>query len=443
MKRAVLSVAAALAMLISQVGVANAQPKPDPKADAAALARVPALAAQAKITCSPTAARSIGTLSRNGADGKPVKFDAIEVACSEGMGYVLAAVEKNGPVDSYDCVALHANAADPKAPMVCRLPANDHPEKALVPYITKAGSHCQPTDARAIGVAPDGTHYYELVCANAIGSLLVVPPTADKAPLVDTCLATTSGNMACKLTTPEAMEAGVKALAAKADAKCAYSKSRYVMTIKDGPVIEVACASGTGFLIVTNGPDVVSTVPCANSQPYQGGCKLTDIAVAQTEAAGDYTITARKDGYDCDVSKYATYPGAPRGKEIVELACKNRPDGAIAIFSGDGKDVIFNCGQAPLAGYNCRFSPVEAAYPALSAQLKADGKGSCVVNGVRPIGANSDSAFLEVSCADGNPGWVISYPKGDAKVKDIRSCAASKLTGVGACELEANKKAQG
>jgi hypothetical protein len=442
MKRAVLAIAAALSVAFGMTQAASAQGKPNPKADAAALARAPDLIAQAKITCTPTAAHMIGKLGRNGPDGKKVSFDAIEVACSEGLGYVLAATEKNGPVEAYDCIAQHTRSTDPKDLMLCRLPANEHPEQGLVKYFKDAGSTCQPTDARAIGATADGARLYEASCSGRVGEILIIQP-GDKKPMAESCLAAVGGNLACKLTTPEAIETAIKTMASKVDPKCVYAKNRHVMTVAEGEVTEVSCTGGTGFLIISKADQVVNSVPCAKSQPYQGGCQLTDVNKAQTEEAGLYTQAARKAGYDCDVAKYGVFPPPGGGKEIVELACKNRPDGAIAIFSGAGDDQILNCVRSQADGYRCNYSQPDSALPEISKQLAAAGKGACVASGARAIGANKTNAYVEVSCADGNPGWVISYPRQVAKPNDIMSCAAAKVSGVGACDLAANKKASG
>ena len=110
----------------------------------------------------------------------------------------------------------------------------------------------------------------------------------------------------------------------------------------------------------------------------------------------------------------------------------------MAIFSGSGDDQILNCVRAAVEGYRCSYSAAWTPTTStdLSKQLKADtGKGSCVVNAARAVGVNKDNAYLEVACADGNPGWVIAYPRGMAKPNDVMSCAAAKVSGVGSCDL--------
>jgi hypothetical protein len=464
MKRAVIAVAAAFAIVAAPLAAfaqeGGAPPPPPPQQDIqleiqqpakldakalakiadAAKARVPALITQTKITCTPTESRYVGSFNTT-SNGKKVNFDAIEVSCSEGLGYMFAAFEKNGPVSAQDCIAQYSGRHGDKDPLVCQNAANLHLEKYVQPSLTKVGSPCQPTDIRMLGTTATGK-IFEVACSSGLGELISVPNVATEKPTGMSCLAA-SGNLACKLTTADAVQASIKTLVTKADAKCSMEKQRYVMTTVEGDVIEVACTGGTGMMIVAKGGTYVSTVPCARAAGYSGGCQLSDVKAAQTEEAATYTQAARKAGFDCDVEKYGVFPAQGGGKEIVELACKNRPEGAVAIFSGSGDDQILNCQHSAVEGYRCSYRPVEAALPDLSKQLADSGKGSCVVNGARPIGVNKTNAYLEVSCADGNPGWVISYPRGVAKPNDVMSCAAAKVAGVGSCDLAANKKAAG
>lgn len=465
MKRAVLAIAAAFAIVAAPVAVwaqENGPPPPPPPQDydlqaqqpakldekamakltAAALARIPAMIVSTKITCTPTGQRYVGSYNQVNAAGKKANFDAIEVACKEGPGYMFAAFEKNGPVGAQDCIAQYTGRKGANDPLVCALPANQHLEKYVQPSLTAAGSTCSPTDIRMLGTTTTGK-IYEVSCSSGIGTIVSVPIDPTGKPLLMSCLAA-KDNLACKMTPQASIDATIKALATKADAKCVFDKQRYVMTTTEGDVIEVACAGGTGMMVVAKGGgDYVSNVPCARAAGYSGGCTLSDVKAAQTEEAATYTAAARKAKFDCDVSKYGIFPAQGGGKEIVELACKNRPDGAVAIFSGSGDDQVLNCGHSAVEGFRCSYSPADASFPDLTKQLAADGKGSCIVNGQRPIGVNKTNAFLEVSCSDGNPGWVISYPRGVAKPDVIMSCGNAKVSGVGNCDLAANKKASG
>jgi hypothetical protein len=174
-----------------------------------------------------------------------------------------------------------------------------------------------------------------------------------------------------------------------------------------------------------------------------GGCTLTNSREAQTEQAGLYTRLAHNAGFACDVSKYGPIPAnvAP-GHEVVELACSNRPDGGIGVFpaSTAEKALIYNCAVSELAGFRCSFTKPDAAYPLLTADLKALGKTSCVVSGERLLGTTPDKmGYVEVACADGNPGYIVSYSLATMTAKEATACPFAKDI-AGGCKMPENAK---
>jgi len=72
--------------------------------------------------------------------------------------------------------------------------------------------------------------------------------------------------------------------------------------------------------------------------------------------------------------------------------------------------------------------------------LKAKGT-SCAVNDARPYGRTSEGAdLIEVSCADGAPGWVLEYPPHAAEPSGaVRNCLQAAASRGGGCQLAANK----
>lgn len=443
MKRAVLAITAALSFALVTTDASFAQGRRgkavDPAvAKAAAMAKAPGLVTKAGVTCTVTDARDIGAFSRP--EGKKkVNFDAVEVACSEGMGFVLLADEKDGPVKSEDCITQKTAAAGAENLLVCNLPGNANPSIGLQPFLTKAGSACKPTDAIILGRSATA-RIYEVACAESLGQMLVVPDKAEDKPSTFNCLASASQGRPCKLTSEEANMSVVKALGAKAEKPCTITGQRFVLTSTNGDYFEYACSDGTGYMVVANlAGQYQRQIPCTNAMNIGGGCTLTDVKSAMTAEAGLYTKLSRTAGFDCDVEKYGLFPPVPGGKEIVELACKNRKDGAIAVFTGDGKDQIMSCARGSAEGYKCSYTPVELSYPALTDQLKARGRGTCEVNGVRPLGVNATNAFLEVSCSDGAPGWVLSYPKGVNTPDDLLSCGQARGIG-GGCKMPTNQR---
>jgi hypothetical protein len=64
-----------------------------------------------------------------------------------------------------------------------------------------------------------------------------------------------------------------------------------------------------------------------------------------------------------------------------------------------------------------------------------------VVNDARAYGRTSEGAdLIEVSCADGGPGWVLEYPAHVAEPAGaLRNCVQAAASGSGGCQLAANK----
>ena len=393
----------------------------------------PALIQAASLPCTLSDARFIGQGKTKEGD-KEVVSKFVEVACSEGPGYVFAAKDGATP-DVYDCLATSGKDASGKDnTLKCALPANANPSAGLQSGITKAGNPCQVADAKYIGQNKTAA-FYEAKCSSGTGVVVLqnLPRTA-AAPEVLSCLAWEGMGKTCELTTHDAN-------LAPANASCQVKDQRYVLTSKAGDdYYEFSCADNSGFMVQANNKgEFVKTIPCAQADFVNGGCTLTNARQAQTAQASLYTKLAKKAGYDCEVSKYAVFPSAPPQSEAVELSCGNRADGAVGIFYADHAS-IYDCAMSQLEGYRCSFTKQDAAYPKLTTQLKAKGKNTCTVSNARAIGtAANGEGYLEVACSDGLPGWVLVYPKGAADAKEVLACNQASGIG-GGCKLPGNTK---
>ncbi|MGH7015909.1 MAG: hypothetical protein ACRED8_02355, partial [Caulobacteraceae bacterium] len=129
------------------------------------------------------------------------------------------------------------------------------------------------------------------------------------------------------------------------------------------------------------------------------------------------------------------------GKEIVELACSNRPDGAIGIFpvAGTGSSEILNCAIAELRGFRCSFTQPSADYPKLTATLRSLGKTTCQVSNTRAVGLAGNQGYVETACADGMPGYMIQYTL--QPLHPVKAIACSEASGIGGgCSLPGDVK---
>lgn len=423
------------AAVISAPKESKDKPKVDAKAREAGMKEAPAIMQALNANCTVTDARLIGA-------DKKTNTSYYEVACQDSIGFALLAKKDEAP-QAFTCLESNAPAADGKpSALACILPGNADPKAGLKPFVAKAGVACDIENARAIGSGAKNS-YFEIACKGGVGYVMQTsnPASAAGDVVANSCLLYEEGaNVSCKLTDKAAQLAIVDTLAAASGKSCQVKDKRYVLSTKTDNYFEVACADGKGYMLqqTSAGGALARAIDCAQAAFVGGGCTLTDSVAAQTEQAGLYSRLATKGGFDCDVEKYGMLPSADPKKEIVELKCKNRPDGAIAIFS-TGPAVIYDCLFAELNGYRCTFSKQDSLFPRLSADLKAYGKGSCEVSGVRLVGRNDTDGYFEVACSDGLPGWVMSYPVNTPapKSKEILSCSQAKGIG-GGCKLPTN-----
>lgn len=442
MKSIGMGLIAALAMVVLAPAGAQAAPKKDAMQAVMAAkykergkAEAPAIVQAAGIGCNISDATFIGEDKKQG-------MTFYEVACGDGMGFVLLNKADGSKPQAFTCLETSKPNADgtPNS-LTCQLPGNANPLSALAPFVAKAGTPCVIEKARAIGQGQKSA-YFEVACQGGAGYIMVTssPPDVSQGVQMNTCLAyEPGGNLYCELTDRAAQLAPIDALVAKANRGCTVKDRRYVLSSKEGAnYYEVACADGKGYMVqeAKNG-SLERIIDCGSADFVGGGCTLTDSRASQTEQSALYSKLATKAGFNCDVAKYAPLP-ASGAKEVVELQCKNRPDGGIAVFTANGGKV-YNCVLAELEGFRCSFTKKDLVYPKLTAALKDFGKGSCVVSDARIIGKTTDEGFVEVACSDGLPGWVIGYPNGGDNPKELLSCLQAANIG-GGCKLPTNRR---
>jgi hypothetical protein len=254
-----------------------------------------------------------------------------------------------------------------------------------------------------------------------------------------------ANNVHCELTDRAAQFGIVDKMVAASGKPCDIKDRSFIGVVTETKTsyYEVACKDGSGYVLQQAASGAfVRAIPCADADAIAGGCKLTDSRKAKTEQAGVYTGFAKKAGFDCNVSGYATLPGDLPGKEVVELTCSNRPDGGIGIFGATSATpgVVYDCAHSELIGYRCALTKASAAYPKLTADLRTLGKPSCTVSNARFVGVGQDKhGYIEVACADGLPGFMVEYTTSPVAPKSTLVCAIAKGIG-GGCTLPGNKK---
>ena len=410
------------------------------------MAAAPGLIKATQIPCALSEARFM--FDAIGADKGKAKV--YEVACHEGLGYVIVAPESAGTIPViFDCMATTQPVRGKPNPMACRLSGNAHAANGLNTIMARSGRACAVEKGRYLGSTED-QNIYEVACHEGGGYILKAARAPGGTTTANTCLAySANSNLKCVLLTPEQQLGAVAGLIAASGNPCTMTNKRYLgSTAARHDYFEVACSGGKGYMLeVDPAGKLAAATDCLQAADIGGGCTLTDTRQALTAQDGSYSDLAketygdlaRKAGFDCAVSRCADFPPKANGAEVVELACSNRSDGGVGLFPTTGRPEVWDCLRSRAEGYTCSFSSESNVYGKLTSQLKAKGT-NCVVNDARPFGRTSAGAdLIEVSCADGGPGWVLEYPPHVAEPGALRNCAQAASSGGGGCQLAANK----
>jgi hypothetical protein len=422
----------------------TADPTADPKKHQQGTTEVPPIIQKTAINCTPTDAIFYGAVKGKTEAGKDTTFKYYEVACQEGLGYVLRQ-DDAGDSDAYDCVAMtkyKPKAGEPdKGQVYCRLAPNADPLKGLQPIAAKAGAgSCTINQANYMGSSPaDKVDEYEIGCADGDAYILQAPRVGSPKPAVAAnCFRLDAGK--CAFFPKDKFIAKLSSLAQPAGRACQVTDGRYIGTSgsNKNSYYEIACTDEkAGFVLQVDASDkFVGAIDCARASAIAGGCTLTSAAAAQTAENGTYTKLAQQIGYACNVKAYHSFgQDQATGREVVELACSDHDDGAIALLPVDKgqKGEHFDCVRAELRGLKCALTPPAATYAKLSSQVSAAGK-SCQVSNARAVGKSNDGAeFVEVACS-GGAGQMLEFPPDSDKVKTVTACAQAAGIG-GGCKL--------
>jgi hypothetical protein len=421
----------------------SSAPTIDAKSKAKGMAEAPAAMQQTGYACTITDANFMGVSKAKDESGKEVTTNVYEVACSEGLGYLVLAKE-GATAEAYNCLKMATNAAKTGGKLVCALPANTDYNAALQGMMTKTGEKCTVNKARWIGsVTESKVDQYEVACSEGGAYIMVVPqPGSTKTLVAESCLIASRAGIACEYQPKEAIIAQIKAMAAPANrTACQVSDATYVgeATTTKHVFYELACSDGkSGFMLETDPTGkYVNAIDCARASGIAGGCKLTTSSQGDTSDNATYAKLAKEIGYDCAVTSYRSLGmDSATSREIVELACSNQPASVIAFLptSQGQKGEVLNCARAEARGFKCGLGKPDGTYALITSQLKAQGK-DCPVNGMRGMGstaANED--YVEVTCSTGG-GLVVKYAPGPDKVSDVLACVQAKGVG-GGCKLQ-------
>lgn len=236
-----------------------------------------------------------------------------EVACSEGLGYVISAPKDKAP-EAILCLEMDStNSAPPGGgpsggpggpssgqgggqnsgmgaggmppggqssanQSKCLLPGNANQIVGLVPFIAKAGLACSITKARGVGHTATSA-LFEVACDDNSGYILAttLSPNANKEVQSSSCAELpANSNIRCTLSDPNAALLVADQLMAKSDKACKVTERRIFGGNAAGDkFFEVACEQGTGYVVQqTASGDFGQAVTCADIGTMAGGCQL-------------------------------------------------------------------------------------------------------------------------------------------------------------------------
>jgi hypothetical protein len=217
---------------------------------------------------------------------KPVAVDGYEVACSEGLGYVISGAAGKIPF-SYLCIeAATESAGAVAAPadtglVPCTLPGNLAAAQltAVHNYVTQAGIVCEPIHLRSLGQT-DTDLVLELACVGGSGYVLSIPYPLQPGQAVKSanCLSLAPGSRVnCQLTDVTAQRGLAEVQMRQAKPACQITASRYMVSSLHGDnYFEYLCEDGSGFVLQQKPTgDVGGTVSCTAAVVAKlGGCQL-------------------------------------------------------------------------------------------------------------------------------------------------------------------------
>ncbi len=409
------------------------------------MTEAPPLVQQIGLPCTVTDATYFGEGKAKDKAGKEQVTKYYEVACQEGIGYIVGSSVGAGPT-SFDCLVMSQNKPKPgeadKGSLYCRLKANLDPPKSFAPVLAKGGAtNCTPSQARYVGSTADlKLDQYEVGCSEGSSYIVDYPHPGSTHQLhVADCMMSDAGT--CQYFGKDQIVARLTGIAGSAKRSCPISNGRYVGTSASNKHVfyEIACGDQPGFVLEVDGDGkYVANVDCARAAGIGGGCTLTSASAAQTQEISTYTGLAKQIGYPCAVKAYHSYgPQDAFGKrETVELACSDHPEGGIVLLPIDAgqKGDYFNCVRAENRTLKCALTPPEPTYAKISAEVAAIGH-TCQVTNARGVGLTPEGDdYIEVACA-GQPGQMLEYGPGiPEKIKTLLIC--SQATGIGTgCKL--------
>ena len=245
------------------------------------LAPIQALVAGSGKACQLTDGRYIGA-----AAGKPEEF--YEAKCGDGSGFIVVA---NTPANTFARTIDCANATGTVSCTLTDAVAAQNQEAGVYKGLaTKAGFNCDVGQYRLLGMEGTTTkrEVVELKCNNTPEGLIAFFPVGAGTTAFYDCskIGARNAQLKCSLTPAATTNTRLSAEARKFGKTCQVTGSRAagLSSRGDREFVEVACATGPGFMIEYPAPSptpfaaATGAFTCAEATNLGGGCKLSAAA---------------------------------------------------------------------------------------------------------------------------------------------------------------------
>jgi hypothetical protein len=263
------------------------------------------------VPCVVEKARGIGQTKTN---------TIVEVACQGGVGYIVLAsapFDVSKPADAQNCLMYDAAEANVKCTFsdaAARLAVVDK-------YVSAANNGCTTKGRRFVGMAKDGSNYYEASCQDGKGYIYKV---SGAGVLTDTyeCAKATQVLGGCELTDARQAQNEQAALytrlAQTAGSNCDVEKYALFPAKAGEEVVEMVCKDGSGAIGVFKSGSKGQILDCGRAPVAGYKCSLTK----PESAYSNLTADLKKFNYNsCVVSNTRVVGRSEKGTTYVEVAC--------------------------------------------------------------------------------------------------------------------------
>lgn len=207
--------------------------------------------------------------------------DIYEVACREGPGYLVVAIDRPAILNCLHLAATEEvlRSADPTRPVtsLCLLDQNRDAAASLRPLATRIDPGCVVDQAAWIGRVGVDQDRYEVGCEGRDGLWLQTPINRTEVTETFACLDLAAMGDACRFTTAQEQAATVAAWLPAGGPTCTADRARVIGVAGGARYYELSCGPGAGLVLRLTPEGRFDQVwPCAEATGIAGGCRLTD-----------------------------------------------------------------------------------------------------------------------------------------------------------------------